>query len=109
MADNVVRSAGPVGHATVKRLHRETALNGARDDRVESPAQAIDLDDVSGLNPLKAHARKITGVRADPSRNVVADTTRHEASRTRLRADIRRPVKLAVWPGITMRRSSSTE
>jgi hypothetical protein len=55
MGDHVVSATGPVGDPSVQRLDSQTTWSVSRDQRVEPPAQAVDLDDVASLNPFQSH------------------------------------------------------
>ena len=62
VGDHVVRPSGPVGDAAIQRLDGQGTgrRTTAHDKRVKAPAEAVDLDDVPCLNPLKAHESKGT-------------------------------------------------
>jgi hypothetical protein len=55
MRPHLVRPAGSVGDAAVKRLDRQPALRVPADQRVEAPAEPIYLDDVTRPDSLESH------------------------------------------------------
>jgi len=50
-----VSAAAPVGDPLVERLKGQATWRVVGHDRVEAPAEPIDLDDVPGLDPLEPH------------------------------------------------------
>jgi hypothetical protein len=55
MRPHFVRPAGSVGDAAVKRLYRQPAFRALTDQRVEAPAEPVDLDDVACSDSLESH------------------------------------------------------
>ena len=64
---HLVRPAGSVGDATVKRLNRQPAVRAPVDQRVKAPAEPVDLDDVARLDSLESH--RSASVRTRPARS----------------------------------------
>ena len=52
---HLVRPARSVGDAAVERLYRQPALRALTHQRVEAPAEPIDLDDVARSDSLESH------------------------------------------------------
>jgi hypothetical protein len=57
---HLVRPARSIRHAAVKRLYRQTALRAPADQRVEAPAEPVDLDDIARPDSLESHVAKRT-------------------------------------------------
>jgi hypothetical protein len=55
MGHHLPRPARAIGHSAVERLDREPTRCVAGNDRVKAPAEAVDLNDVTGLDALQSH------------------------------------------------------
>jgi hypothetical protein len=55
MRPHLVRPARSVRDSAVKRLDRQPAFRALADQRVEAPAEPIDLDDVARADCLESH------------------------------------------------------
>jgi hypothetical protein len=60
MRPHLVRAARSVGDTAVKRLYRQPAFRALADQRVEAPAEPVDLDDVASPDSLDSHVAKRT-------------------------------------------------
>ena len=81
---DIVRPARSLADSSVQRLNRETTVRVAGDERMEAPAEPVDLDDVSDLDALEPQRAEVTS-RFNAERPRVADQVRAVRGRGGLR------------------------